>query len=191
MFTAASVLIEPRHLRQDRSRPGDVYAIGNGMHWKDSVMDIIVTPALKQSCLTYASKCSDYVIRDTESVKFKAEARSTCPIQSSATRRLIHLTLNHMGLRGGHFQAMLKEFATILVTRLGGCSLLQDPFALSLNGALHKILNTWGSRLTWTTQREHAAQIMGAMDSFYASAHFLFVLDHRAAGVNGLAPMVK
>jgi hypothetical protein len=33
--------------------------------------------------------------------------------------------------------------------------------------ALHKILNTWGSRLTWTAQREHAAQIVSAMDSFY------------------------
>jgi hypothetical protein len=45
---------------------------------------------------------------------------------------------------------MLKEFATILVTRSGGCSLLHGPFALSLNSALYKILNTWGSRLTWT-----------------------------------------
>ena len=83
---------------------------------------------------------------------------------------------------------MLKEFATILVARLGGCSLLQGPFALSLNRALHKILDTWGSRLTWTAQREHAAQIVSAMDSFYASAHFLSVLDQRADGVNGLAP---
>ncbi len=77
---------------------------------------------------------------------------------------------------------MLKEFATILVTRSGGCSLLQGPFALYINGALHKILDTWGSRLAWTAQREHAAQIVGAMDAFYAGAHhFLYVLDQRAA----------
>ncbi len=119
-------------------------------------------------------------------MKFRADARSTCPIQSSATRRLIPLALDHMGLRGAHFHAMLKEYATILVTRPGGCSLLQDPFALSLNGALHKILNTRGSRLTWTAQREHAAQFVSAMDSFYASSHFLSVLDQRADGVNGL-----
>jgi hypothetical protein len=50
-----------------------------------------------------------------------------------------------MGLRGGHFAAIVKEFATILVTRPGGCALLQGPFALSINGALLKILNTWGS----------------------------------------------
>ena len=149
VFPAAFVLIEPRHLRRDRSRPGDVYVIGNGMHRKDSVMDIIVTSALKQSCLTHANNGSDYVIRAVESVKFRADARSTGPIQSSETRRLISLALNHMGLRGGHFQAMLKEFATILVTRPGGCSLLHDPFALlSLTNALHKILNTWESRLT-------------------------------------------
>ena len=158
------------------------------MHRKDSVMGMIVTSALKQSCLTHASKGSDYVIRAAEFVKFRAYARSMGSIQSSATRRLIPLALNHMGLRGGHFQAMLKEFATILVTGPGGCSLLQGPFALSLNIALHKILNTWGSRLTWTAQREHAVHIVGAMDSFYASAHFLSVLNQRAAGVNGLVP---
>jgi hypothetical protein len=158
------------------------------MHRKDTVMDIVITSALKHSCLFNATKGSDYVIRAAESVKFRADARSSGPIQSSATRRLIPLALNHMGLRGAHFQAMLMEFATILVTRPGGCSLLQGPFALSLNGALHKILNTWGSRLTWTAQREHAAQIVSAMDSFYASAQFLSVLDLRAGGVNGLAP---
>jgi len=80
----------------------------------------------------------------------------------------------------------VKEFATILITRPGGCSLLHGPFAISLDGALHKIINIWGSRLTWTAQREHSSQIVGAMDSFYASAHFLSVLDQRADGVNWL-----
>ena len=82
---------------------------------------------------------------------------------------------------------MLKEFATIMVTRPGGCSLHQGSFALSLNGALHKILNTRGSRLTWTAHREYAAQIVCAMDSIDATSHFLFVLDQRTDGVNGLA----
>ncbi len=57
-----------------------MYAIGNGMHMKDSVMDIIVTYALKQSCLTHASKGSDYVIRGDESAKFRKDARSSGPI---------------------------------------------------------------------------------------------------------------
>ena len=87
-------------------------------------------------------------MRTTESVKFRVDARSTGPIQTSSTRRLVPLALNQMGLRGGHFSAVLKEFATILVTQPGGCDLLQCHFALSLNGVLLMIMNTWGSRLT-------------------------------------------
>jgi hypothetical protein len=139
------------------------------MHRKDSVRDVVITFALKQSCLLQSTKGSDYVIRRAESAKFMADARSSSPIQSSSTRRLVPLALNHLGLRGGHFNAVLKEFATILVTRLGGCALLQGPFALSINGAFLEILNTWGSRLTWTAQREHAARIVASMDTFYAS----------------------
>ncbi len=76
--------------------------------------------------------------------------------------------MNHLGMRGGHFEAALKEFATLLLTKPGGCALLQGPFALSLNGALRKVLYTWGSRLTWTAQREHAAQIVEGMVAFCA-----------------------
>jgi len=151
------------------------------MHMKDSLMDRIITPAINHSCLTHAIKGSDYDIRDDESVKSRKVARSSCHVHSSSTFRLIPLALNHMCLRGGDFQAMLKELDTILVTMPRGCSLLQGPFALSINGALHKILNTWGSRLSWTAQREHAAQIVGALDAFYANAHFFFVLDQRSA----------
>jgi hypothetical protein len=186
VFPAVSVLIEPQHLRQDRSRPGDIYAIGNGLQRKDVVMDVVITSVLKQSCLSNASKVSDYVLRTAEAIKFKKDARSTCPIQSSATRRLVPLAINHLGLRGGHFQALLKEFATIPVTRSGGCVLLQGPFPLSINGALHKILTTWGSRLTWTAQREHASQIIGAINAFFAGAHFLSIQDPRGIRVNGL-----
>ena len=53
--------------------------------------------------------------------------------------------------------------------------------------SIHKILNTWGSRLTWAAQREHASQIIGAMDAFFADAHFLSVHDPRGIGVNGVA----
>ncbi len=31
--------------------------------------------------------------------------------------------MNHLGRRGGHFQAALKEFATALVTKSAGCML--------------------------------------------------------------------
>ena len=97
VFSSASVLIETRHLRHDMSRPRDAYAMGNGMHKKDIVMEIIITSALKQSCLIQSTKGSDYVIRGAELVKRGADARSTCPIHSSSTRRLVPLALNDLG----------------------------------------------------------------------------------------------
>jgi hypothetical protein len=115
VFPSSSVLIEPRNLRSDQSRPGDLYAVGNGMHRTDSVMDVVITSALKQSCLLQATKGSDYAIRRAESARFRADSRSSAPIQSSSTRRLVPLALNHLGLGGGHFNSVLKEIATILV----------------------------------------------------------------------------
>ncbi len=50
VFPSASLLIEPRHLRQDSSRPGDMYAIGHGMHRKDSVMDLVINSGFQKSC---------------------------------------------------------------------------------------------------------------------------------------------
>jgi hypothetical protein len=50
---------------------------------------------------------------------------------------------------------------------------MKGPFALSMNGALRKILETWGSRLTWTVQRQQAAQIISGMEAFHSSAFFL------------------
>ena len=68
-------------------------------------------------------------------------------------------------MTGSHFHAVLKEFATIVVTG----PLLQGPFALTHSRALHKIMRSWGSLLTWTTQRENASQIVRGMQSFYDS----------------------
>ena len=75
-------------------------------------------------------------------------------------------------MRGPHFQAVLKEFAAIVVKRPEGCPLLMGPFALTHSGALHKILRVWGSSLTWTAQREHASQIVKGMQSFYDACAF-------------------
>jgi hypothetical protein len=69
------------------------------MHRKHVVMDVIITSVLKQSCLSNASKGSDFVIRVAEAIKFRKGARFTGPIQSLATHRLIPLAHNHMGLR--------------------------------------------------------------------------------------------
>jgi len=54
-FPKKSILIEPPHPRQDKSRPWDIYAIGNGFNKKDSVMDIVVTSAMQRSCLSQSS----------------------------------------------------------------------------------------------------------------------------------------
>ncbi len=124
VFPETYVLIEPLHLRQDMSRPGDLYALGQEMHKKDAVMDIVITYELEKLCLIQTTKCSDFGIRDVENMKFRSDASSTCPIHNSATIRIIPLALNPLGMRGGHFKAALKEFATSLVTKPGGCALL-------------------------------------------------------------------
>jgi hypothetical protein len=94
--------------------------------------------------------------------------------------RFIPLAMNHLGLRGGHFNAAIREFATQRVMRPNGCTLMSGQFALSLYGALKKLLFTWGARLTWTAQRQHVAQILNGMDSFFANATFLaeYAQDH-------------
>jgi hypothetical protein len=63
---------------------------------KDTMMDIVITLALKPSCLLNATKDSDFAIRVAKSVKFRDDARSRGPIQSSATRRMIPVALNHL-----------------------------------------------------------------------------------------------
>ena len=134
-FPSASVLIESRHLLQDNSRPWDIFVMRNGMHEKDSVMDVVVTS-------TQSITSSDYVIKKAENRKFGKDSRSSDPIQLSPIMCFIPLAMNHLGLRGSHFNATLREFATQLVMRPNGCSIMSGPFALSLNGALRKLLFT-------------------------------------------------
>ena len=97
-----------------------------------------------------SSKSSDHAIIKAENEKFRKDARSVGHIQYNSTKCFIPLAMNHFGLRGGHFNAALKEFASLLVLRPSVCSLMKALFALFLNGALRKIIETWGSRLTWT-----------------------------------------
>jgi hypothetical protein len=96
--------------------------------------------------------------------------------------RLVPMTLYNLGLRGPHFQALLKEFASILVTKPEGCSLLQGPFALTHTGALQKIMRTWGARITWTAQREHAGQILRGMQAFHDAVTFAKGWEGRGEG---------
>jgi len=186
-FPKESSLIETAHLHQGKSRLGDIYAMGTGLYKKDTVMDLVVTSALQKSCLTHISKSSDYAIRKAENEKYKKDARSAGPIQNSSTKRFVPLAMNHMGMRGGHFNASLEEFATTLVTKPSGCSLMKGPFALTMKGALRRILNAWGARLTWTDERQHTAQTLHNMESFYSCASFLSSVDQGFAA-SGLLP---
>ena len=131
-------------------------------------MDVVIASAIQNSCLTSSTKSSDFVLRLAENKKFMKDSKSSYSIQKSSTQRFIPLALNHLGLRGAHFSATLRELATQLVTRPEGCPLLKGPFALSHMGAFKKIMHTWGACLTWTAQREHAAQIVRSVDSFHA-----------------------
>ena len=36
------LLIEPRHLRSEDSRPGDMYAVARGLHANDVAMDLVI-----------------------------------------------------------------------------------------------------------------------------------------------------
>ncbi len=135
-FPASSILIEPPHLRSNRSRPGDILALGRDVHKMDTAMDMVIASGLMKSCLSSSSRSSDLVLKGAKRVKFGKDRRSVNPIASSSTMRFVRLALNHMGLRGPHFQAMLKEFASILVTKPDGCSLMRGPFALTHTGAL-------------------------------------------------------
>ena len=116
---------------------------------------------------------SDFVRKGAERAKFGRDRRSFNPILSSSTMHFVSLALNYLGLRGPHFQAFLKEFASIMVTKPEGCYLLKGSFALTHTGALHNILRTRGARIiTWTTQREHAGQIVRGIQALYYGVAF-------------------
>ena len=51
--------------------------------------------------------------------------------------------------------------------------MLQGPLAVPPTVALAKVLFAWGARLTWTAHREHAAQIIRAVEGHKNAAEFL------------------
>ena len=122
---ASSVLIEPPHLRRGNSRSGDVLALGRDVHRLDIAMDIVIASGLTKSCLSPScNNSSDYVLKAAERAKFEKGKKFANPISSSSTMRFVPMALNHVGMRGPHFQALLKELATIIVTKPEGCFLL-------------------------------------------------------------------
>jgi hypothetical protein len=106
------ILIEPRHMRSDDSRPGDLYAVAGGYHAKDVAMDIIISSSLSKSYLQQISASSFFALKQAESKKFTKDLRNVDPIHMAGTQRLIPLATNQCGRRGPHFDAMLRESAS-------------------------------------------------------------------------------
>ncbi len=87
-------------------------------------MDLMITSSLSKSTLLHTSKSSDYALKLAENKKFNGDLRTAKPLQISTTRRFIPLVQNQCGKRGPHFEAMLRELASLLIKRSSGCCLL-------------------------------------------------------------------
>ena len=138
-------------------------------------MDIVLCSALTKSCLLHSSSSSDFAIRQAENAKFNKDLRNAEPIQHSNTQRFIPLAMNQCGRRGPHFEAMLREHASLMIRRPSGSRLLHGPFAVPPTVALGKVLSSWGMRINWTAQREHAAQVVRAVETHKVAAAFITV----------------
>jgi hypothetical protein len=136
-------------------------------------MDVVLCTALSKSCLLHSSTSSDFALRQAKNNKFTKDLRNNEPLQHSSTQRFIPLAMNQCGRRGPHFEAILREHASIMINRPSGCRLLQGPLAVPPTVALAKVLAVWGARLTLTTQREFVAQIIRAVETHKAAADFL------------------
>ena len=64
-FPSSNVLTEPPHLRMDKSRHGDIMAVGREVHRMDSAIDIGIASGLTKSCLTSSCKSAEYVLKMT------------------------------------------------------------------------------------------------------------------------------
>ena len=92
----------------DKSRPGDIMALGRDVHILDTAMDLLIASGLTKSCLSSSCKSSDFVLKAAKKAKLRKERNSAYPISASSTMRFVPLALNHIGMRGPHFQAILK-----------------------------------------------------------------------------------
>jgi hypothetical protein len=81
--------------------------------------------------------------------------------------------MNQCNRRGPHFEAILREHASLMIKRPSGCGLLHGSFAVPPTLAMAKVLSTWGARLTRAAQREHAAQIIRFVEKHKVAATFI------------------
>jgi hypothetical protein len=110
-FPDSSILIEPAHLREDISRPGDIMALGRDVHRLDTAMGIVIASGLTKSCLTFSCKSSDFVLKATE----KAKVREGQKISQS------HLVLFHDALCSSGLEPLWNEGPSLSGSYQGTC----------------------------------------------------------------------
>jgi hypothetical protein len=150
-------------------------------------MDLMISSSLSNSTLLHSSKTSDYVLRQGENTKFSKDLRNAEPLQLSVTQCFIPLVMNKCDRRGAHFQATLLEFASLLIKRSSECRLLQRSFTDPPAVALSKILNSWGSRLTWAVQKERSAQVIRGVETHKVATSFIHSAAECGSSVPGRA----
>ena len=145
---------------------------------KDIAMDICISSCTKKTGLRKAATNPDHTVTEKEKHKFTADYKSCFRLQSSASMRFVPLCANQFGRRGPHFEAMLTEFATELVSRPSGCKLMKGPYEQTYRQALSTIRKCWGARITWTIERANAMNTL----HLYSTAPYNIVV-HRTNAV--------
>ena len=107
-ITSHLLLVEPRHMRSDDTRPGDIYVMAGGSNAKDVAVDLIVSFSMSSSTLLHSSKSADRVLMKGENIKFSHNLRNLESRQLSATQCFIPLVMKQCGRRGPHFEADLE-----------------------------------------------------------------------------------
>ena len=72
------------------------------------------------TCLIRYTKSSDFEIRKVEHTKFRKDNNSRTLIQTNSMKRYIPRAMDHFGPRDGHFNVILKEFATLIIAKSAG-----------------------------------------------------------------------
>jgi hypothetical protein len=104
-FPGSSILIDPSHLKRDKSKPGDIMGdiMGRDVYMLDTAMDLVIASGLAKSCLTSSYKSSDFVMKAAKKAKLMKDRNLVNPISVSSTMRFVPLALSHFGWKGPHF----------------------------------------------------------------------------------------
>jgi hypothetical protein len=98
------------------------------------------------------------------------------------------MAMNQRGRRGPHFEAILREHASLMIKRPPRCrlhtsgSLRGPPYC----GIIGEFLSAWGARLTWNAQRKHATQILRVVETHKATTTFISSVSTAVYGDVGM-----